>query len=174
MRNYALAALLAGTAIATPFPQDFDWAAIDSLDPVPSASIPIVNAAAAATTVSFNPVEAATSVSAAVIANPTDVTPKEKRDTDSTCCATPASDDTAYNFINDPDFSSAAINAQTPSGYEEIYSNQPGSSEGIYGYMGYSTLDTYDVETCSSRCDAVIGCQSFNICKYRCIPLAAS
>lgn len=161
MQYYALAALLAG-AIATPVPQDLDWTAIDSLDPVPSADVPVVNAAAVASTVSYEPAEAATSVAAAVKADPTDVTPKMKRD-DSACATQPTADDTDTNFSSNPAFSSAATSASTPAGYVQAYQNQAGSSEGIYGYMGYSVLQTYDVAACSASCDAVNGCQSFNI-----------
>ncbi|WPH05110.1 Hypothetical protein R9X50_00801100 [Acrodontium crateriforme] len=161
MQYYALAALLAG-AIASPLPQDLDWAAIDSLEPVPSADIPVVNAAAAASTVSYAPAQAATSVAAAVQADPTDVTPKVKRD-NSACATTPTSDDTDSAFTSNGDFSTAANGASAPAGYVQVYQNQAGSSQGIYGYMGYSVLPTYDVQQCSENCDAVLGCQSFNI-----------
>jgi hypothetical protein len=167
MRSFAAAVLLAGAAIASPVPQDLDWDAIDALDPVPTADIPIVDAAAAQTTITFSATQAASSVSAAVIADPTDVTPKMiKRVDDSGCTVQPTADDTSDNFSSNSAFSTAASNAPTPSGWTLAYSNQAGSSEGVYGYQGYSVLETYDTTLCAARCDAIVGCSSFNICKH--------
>jgi len=167
MRYSAVAALLAGAAIANPVPQQLDWAAIDDLDPVPTATIPVVNAAAAQTTITFSATLAASSVSSAVLADPTDTSLKMVKRVDNSQCAAavvPTTDDTADNFEANSAFSDAASNAATPAGYSLAYSNQAGSSEGVYGYMGYSVLDSYDTATCSQRCDAIAGCQSFNIC----------
>jgi len=166
MKNYAVAALLAGAVIATPVPQGFDFAAIDALDPIPTPSIPVVDAEAAQTTIAYSATLAASSVSSAVLASPTDTSLKMvKRGDNSACAVQPASDDTAENFSANTAFSDAANGAATPSGYALAYSNQAGSSEGVYGYMGYSVLDTYDAATCSSRCDKIVGCSSVNICK---------
>jgi hypothetical protein len=167
MRSIAAAVLLAGAVVASPVPQDLDWDAIDALDPVPTPDIPVVDAAAAQTTITFSATQAASSVSAAVIADPTDVTPKMlKRVDDSGCAVQPTADDTADDFSSNTAFASAATNAPTPKGWTLAYSNQAGSSEGVYGYQGYSILDTYDTALCAARCDAIVGCSSFNICKY--------
>ncbi|KAK0786779.1 hypothetical protein LTR02_009572 [Friedmanniomyces endolithicus] len=164
MRSYAMAALLAGAAIASPLPQGLDFAAIDALDPVPTPSIPIVNAAAAQTTITFAATLAASSVSAAIQANPTDTTPKMvKRVDDSSCAVQPAADDTADNFSSNTAFSDAANGAVTPAGWTLAYANQAGSSQSVYGYMGYSVLSSYDTAACTAECDAIEGCSSVNI-----------
>lgn len=164
MRSYAVVALLAGAVIGSPVPQDLDWEAIAELAPIPSASIPVVDAAAMATTVSVQASSSAVaSVSSAVQADPTNVTPKMAKRDNSQCAVQPAADDTDVNFSNTVAFSDAASGAQTPPGWTLAYSNQNGSSQGVYGYMGYSVLDTYDVATCASRCDAVQGCVSYNV-----------
>ncbi|TKA80898.1 hypothetical protein B0A55_01662 [Friedmanniomyces simplex] len=164
MRSYAVAALLAGAAVASPVPQGFDFNAIDALDPVATPSIPIVNAAAAQTTITFSATLAASSVSSAVLANPSDTSLKMvKRVDDSACAVQPAADDTDENFSSNTAFSDAATDAVTPDGWTLAYSNQAGSSEGVYGYMGYSILDTYDTASCAAQCDAIVGCSSVNI-----------
>lgn len=160
MRSFALIALLAGAAIANPVPQDLDWDAIEALDPVPTADIPVVDAEAAATTVSYVSATAAASVSSAVAASPTDATLKVRQATSDN---TASSTDTAENWLANPQWASDANGATTPSGYSLVYQNAAGSSERVYGYMGYSTLDSYNVNTCASRCTAVSGCLSFNI-----------
>lgn len=165
MRSYACVALLAGAAFATPVPQDIDWVAVDALDPIPEPTIPIVDAAAAATTITFSASAAASSVSSAVLADPTDTTPKMmKRVDDSSCAVQPDPSDTAANFLADSSISGAALGAATPSGWTLAYSNQHGSSQGVYGYMGYSVLSTYDVAGCTASCDSIVGCSSVNIC----------
>ncbi|KAI5242789.1 hypothetical protein E4T43_04582 [Aureobasidium subglaciale] len=70
--------------------------------------------------------------------------------------------DTAVAFTSDSRFSSKAMNAQTPSGYTMGFQNFNASSS-AYGYMGFTTLQDYDVSTCAKKCDAIRGCVSFNI-----------
>ncbi|KAK5112768.1 hypothetical protein LTR62_003866 [Meristemomyces frigidus] len=164
MRSFSLVALLTGAVVA--LPQGIDWAAVADLAPVPTASIPVVAAAAQQTTVTFVATAAAQSVSAAVQASPSDTSLKMvKRVDDSGCPASaqPASGDTATAFLSNPEFAALANGAVTPAGYSLAYSNQAGSSQGVYGYMGFSVLESYDTQTCSSLCDAVEGCSSFNI-----------
>ncbi|KAK5707657.1 hypothetical protein LTR97_000195 [Elasticomyces elasticus] len=158
-----MAALLAGAVIATPVPQGFDFEAIDALDPVPTASIPIVDAEAAQTTIPFSATVAAASVSSAVQANPTDTSLKMAKRDNSDCAIQPTADDTAEVFSANTAFSEAANSAAAPAGYSVAYTNQAGSSEGVYGYMGYSVLDTYDTATCAARCNGIVGCSSVNI-----------
>lgn len=163
----AATAILAGTAVA--LPQGFDWAAIEdpTLEPVPSADIPVVSAAASATTLSFEPSAAASSVSSAIQADPTDTSLRLRKRVDNSACGAnaPQDGDTAEAFLANTAYPAAASNAPTPAGYTLAYQAQQGSSQGVYGYMGYSVLDTYDTQVCSSRCDAVQGCVSFNICR---------
>lgn len=163
MRYQTLIALLAGTAFASPVPQDFDWNAIDDLDSIPNPDIPVVNAAAEATHISYAPAPAASSVSSAVLADPTDSTLKVRDVNNAGCSVQPASDDTAENWAATPSFSNVAAGAGTPSGYFQAYATQTGSSEGIYGYMGYDVLSSYDTNKCATNCNKITGCSSFNI-----------
>lgn len=164
MRSFGVAALIAGCALANPVPQGFDFDAIDALKPIPTPVIPVENAGSAQTTLTYAPTAAAAQVSALVLANPGDSVLKQRSSVNDTQCAVqPSPDDTAENFLSNPEFSSAATSAQAPTGYDTAYINLNASSQGIYGYMGYSVLDAYDVSTCSARCDAILGCQSINI-----------
>lgn len=166
MRSHAILAVLAGAAIATPVPQGLDFAAVDAVQPKPEPTIPVFEAKAAQTTVSFVASQAASSVVSAVLADPTDTSLKmAKRADNSGCTVEPASGDTADAFLANPQYPAAANSAATPNGYSLAYQNKQASSQGVYGYMGYAVLDTYDVQLCSSKCDAVQGCSSFNICK---------
>ena len=70
--------------------------------------------------------------------------------------------DTPANFLALSDFASAANGAVTPSGYQQTFANQQASNN-ANGYLGYTTLPTYDVDTCSKKCNAIVGCQAFNI-----------
>ncbi|KAF2228124.1 hypothetical protein BDZ85DRAFT_315612 [Elsinoe ampelina] len=74
----------------------------------------------------------------------------------------PAVADDAGSFKASVDFSNVANGAVTPSGYTQTFKNL-NASNNAYGYMGYSTLDSYDVTTCAGRCTKVNGCMSFNI-----------
>lgn len=165
MRSFALAALVARCALANPVPQEgFDWDAIDALDPIPTPVIPVVDAASAQTTLPYTATAAAAEVSASVLADPTNTSLKQRSTVNNTQCSVqPSSDDTAENFLSNTAFSSAANDAQTPAGYSLVYIDQPASSQGVYGYMGYSILNSYDVKECSKRCDALQGCQSINV-----------
>jgi len=57
---------------------------------------------------------------------------------------------------------SAANKAQTPSGCQQTFANQQASNN-ANGYLGYTTLPTYDVASCSKKCDTIVGCQAFII-----------
>lgn len=166
MRSYTLAtALLAGCALANPVPQDLDWDAIDSLDPIETPVIPVVDAKAAETTIAYASAAAASAVASAVVASPSDdtisiqrrgvlVTPANNRQ----CATQPDYYDTPENFTATYSSDDVAV-----PGYTTAYFNRNGSSIGVYGYMGYSLLDSYDAIKCSQRCDANKGCSSFNI-----------
>ena len=167
MRCYTLAtALLAGCALATPVPQDLDWDAIEALEPVETPTIPVVDAKAAETTLAYVSAAAASAVASAVAASPEDSTitlhsrgaaPAVPAN-NAQCAKQPTADDTPENFA--ATYSSTAV--EVP-GYTTAYFNRNGSSQGVYGYMGYSVLDTYDAGQCASRCGATKGCSSFNV-----------
>lgn len=176
MKSFAFAALVAS---AVAFPQAIDKAAVAALGEVPTPDIPVVKASAVATTATYESAAAAASIHAAVSADP-DNSDLKRRD-----CSAPAEDDDVDTFLGREDISQAATSAPTPQGYTRAYQNKNGASEvgdvlisflmsnnpltillqGIFGYMGYSTLDTYDTAKCASRCDNVKGCSSFNLCK---------
>ena len=167
MRYTLITAALVGAAFAGPIEkrQDFDWDAIDAMDPVPTPDIPIVSAAAAQTTVSYAPAVAASSVSSAILADPTDTSLKVKRAIDNSGCAAsavPSSSDTDSAFLANPTQTDAAKAASTPTGYTQSFSNLQGSSN-AYGYMGYSLLTSYDTATCATRCNKIKGCSAFNV-----------
>ena len=72
------------------------------------------------------------------------------------------SPDTPTAFLGDTDFSSAALNAVPPAGYQNTFTNLQGSCS-TSGYLGYTTLNSYDVDECATRCTAIDGCSGFNI-----------
>lgn len=162
MRFYTLAALLAGSAIAAPRPQALDFEAIDEAGTVAVPSIPVVNAEQATNGVDYVPTAAAGSAAAAVNADPSNTSLKVKRDK-SGCAKQPDSADTAENFVADTKYSAVADGASAiPTGYFLSFQNLKASSQTL-GYMGYSTLESYDVDMCASRCNDIVGCSAFNI-----------
>lgn len=70
--------------------------------------------------------------------------------------------DTPEAFTASPAFSSAALGAQTPSGYKQVFQNLDAAYSG-YSYITYSNLNSYDTAACAAVCDAYKGCSSFNI-----------
>lgn len=72
------------------------------------------------------------------------------------------SPDTDTAFLSSTDLSAAANNAVTPNGYYNTFTNLQGSSNS-YGYLGFTTLASYDVQACASTCDAIRGCSGINI-----------
>ncbi|KAF1821861.1 uncharacterized protein K489DRAFT_321376, partial [Dissoconium aciculare CBS 342.82] len=70
--------------------------------------------------------------------------------------------DTPSAFLALPDFGKAALAAKTPSGYFQSFQNL-NASNNAYGYLGYTTLTTYDVNKCAAKCTALTGCASFNV-----------
>lgn len=91
---------------------------------------------------------------------------KVKRD--DTCVQQPAgiahksSPDTDTAFLSDDYYSNAAKNAATPLGFNQIFTNTQ-ASPNAPGYAGFTLLDTYDVQKCADKCNAISGCTSFNI-----------
>ncbi|KAL1310534.1 hypothetical protein AAFC00_000817 [Neodothiora populina] len=151
-------AAFAAMAVANPTPQEIDWDLVDSLDPVPTATIPVVDAAAQVTTIAYEASAAASTVAAAIIASGL----AGADDASSSLSKRDIAADTPEAFLANTDFSDAATNAQTPNGYVSTFNNLQASNN-AYGYLGYSILQSYDTIECSKRCDAIDGCASFNI-----------
>jgi hypothetical protein len=71
-------------------------------------------------------------------------------------------DDTVSAFAANTAFAAAAFNAPVPSGYSNTFTNL-NASNNAYGYMGYTTLSSYDTEKCAAKCNVINGCISFNL-----------
>lgn len=170
--SFIIPAALAAMAAANPVPQDLDWDAIDALEPVATPSIPIVDASAYATTVAYTASLVASTVSAQIAASglsTADLVGTDDSD-DSTASkrsiqkrgVAATSPDTDVAFAADTRYSSAALAASTPSGYTQTFQNL-NASNNAFGYMGYTVLDSYDTVGCASQCNAISGCESFNL-----------
>jgi hypothetical protein len=72
------------------------------------------------------------------------------------------SPDTASAFLAYPSLRSIASAAPVPTGYTQTFSNLNGSSS-AYGYMGFTTLTSYDTDQCAAKCDKITGCVGINI-----------
>ncbi|XPS71816.1 hypothetical protein M3J09_003993 [Ascochyta lentis] len=73
-----------------------------------------------------------------------------------------SSPDTADAFLGDSYYSQQASSAKAPLGFNSVFSNTK-ASPNAPGYLGFTLLDTYDVQTCADKCNAISGCTSFNI-----------
>jgi hypothetical protein len=175
MRSFHIAALcLFGLASAAPAPQDINTAQVYSL-PDPTFT---VNSAATAQVVTYdrNAIFAAGIQQLTALNNiiPTTlapalplvtglpalvkkaVTPCTKLPTGYGPTPTP---DSPSAFLALPDFGKAALAAQTPSGYFQSFQNV-NASNNAYGYLGFTTLTSYDVNKCAAKCNALSGCKS--------------
>ncbi|THV74037.1 hypothetical protein D6C87_07606 [Aureobasidium pullulans] len=100
------------------------------------------------------------------------VSPAQKRDShhkrDGNCAAQPSgishnsTPDTPAAFVADPYYAQQAEDAVVPAGYTAMFTNL-NASNSANKYMGYTLLPSYDVQSCSNRCSAITGCNSFNI-----------
>ncbi|KAF2717843.1 hypothetical protein K431DRAFT_232193, partial [Polychaeton citri CBS 116435] len=72
------------------------------------------------------------------------------------------SPDSASAFASQTSFGDIASAAPTPSGYDQTFVNLAGSNN-AYGYLGFTTLSTYDTKTCAQKCDKINGCMAVNI-----------
>jgi len=155
--------------------QKFDLEAIYRAVPKPTTSVPVVyvtdvsaSTTATAMTVSFAASQAQLAVVSDILANHGSLDRRAPLPT--LCIAQPTGishniqPDTDSAFLADPYYTNAALRASAPNGYSTAFVNLNASSS-AYGYLGYTTLSDYDVRGCSVRCDAIAGCQSFNICK---------
>ena len=166
MKSLALISALA--ALSAAVPQEIAWDVVDEVPAPPTASVPI---GVAAQTIVYNDDAAAASVAAAITADPlpqaTDVSKRGLQER-AACATQPTgagpvpTDDTASAFLSYPSFSSAASAAPTPSGYYNTFTNLQASNN-AYGYMGFTTLSSYDPELCARKCNAITGCSAINI-----------
>ncbi|KAG9604895.1 hypothetical protein KCU77_g774, partial [Aureobasidium melanogenum] len=170
MKSIILTYLLAGLVTAAPRPQDIDFDLAYAV-PNPTYSEAI---GATAQSVVINPSVVYSAAAAQItdtvadtagVATATAQVANQKR---AACASQPVgagpvpSPDTASAFLAYASFASIASAAPTPSGYSRQYVNQMGSSN-AYGYLGFTTLKTYDVNLCASKCNAINGCISINI-----------
>jgi hypothetical protein len=170
MKRVLQSLIVLGTVTHVVIGQDIDWKAVEIL-PTPSYSI---DTTATAQTISYTQTAALASISA--LATDTPATRKrtvqkfEKR-TDDCCAPQPLgsgpvpSPDTASAFLADTDFAAAASAAPVPHGYTNTFTNLQASNN-AYGYMGFTTLSSYDSQQCANNCGAINGCMAFNICMY--------
>ncbi|KAI1505953.1 hypothetical protein F5X99DRAFT_427835 [Biscogniauxia marginata] len=156
---------LAAFARASPLMarQDIDFDLVDSAPDPSSVSIPV---GPTAEVVTYN-LAAAT---AAATATPLPVEAVEKRglaarsacDPQPTGSGPTPSPDTDTAFLEFADLSSAASNAPVPAGYKVTFADLHASSS-AYGYLGYTTLTSYDTEACATQCNSITGCLGYNI-----------
>jgi hypothetical protein len=144
MRSFTVAAAFAALAVANPLPQEIDWAAVDALTPIPTVTIPVVDVSAQASTVSYEPSAAATSVAAEVNASGvSSASAGLKARAAVTCKPQPTgagpvpTPDTPEGFLAYSDFSATADSAKTPSGYYNTFTNLQASNN-AYGYVSAS------------------------------------
>jgi len=153
MRSFiTLASIFALAAAApAPVPQDIDF---DLVEAVPNPSYTTV-VGATAQIVSYNPTSVLSAAASQITATETADSGITARNEKRTACAPQpsgasgaptVSTDSPAAFTASPDFSSIAVNAPVPSGYTQQFSNQKASNN-AYGYMGYTTLQTYDVNS---------------------------
>lgn len=132
-----MAAAFAALAVANPLPQEIDWAAVDALTPIPTVTVPVVDVSAQASTVTYEPSAAATSVAAEVKASGVSSAGLKARAA-VTCKPQPTgagpvpTPDTPEAFLAYNDFSATANSAKTPSGYYNTFTNLQASNN-AYG-----------------------------------------
>ncbi|TKA23705.1 hypothetical protein B0A50_06541 [Salinomyces thailandicus] len=159
--TYTLLGLSA--AVPAPVPQDIDFDLADQL-PDPTYTTTLSQVTYDATSILQDAIPQITA-SASQDGLATGVAEKVKR---AACAAQPTgagpvpSPDTVSAFLSYSAFGAAATGAPTPSGYSRTFQNLQGSNN-AYGYMGYTTLTSYDTQQCASRCDAITGCVAINI-----------
>lgn len=141
MRSFTVAAAFAALAVANPLPQEIDWAAVDALTPIPTVTIPVVDVSAQASTVTYEPSAAATSVEAEVKASGvSSASAGLKARAAVTCKPQPTgagsvpTPDTPDAFLAYNDFSVTAKHAKTPLGYYNTFSDLQASNN-AYGYV---------------------------------------
>ncbi|KAK5019777.1 hypothetical protein LTR16_000280 [Cryomyces antarcticus] len=167
MRSALVFGAFAALAAASPVPQEIDYDSVDAAGLPPTATIPIVGATAQVVT--YDAAAAASSVAAEVTQDPASARKRDLGKRDGSCAVQPTgilslvpSPDTASAFLAADVFAAAATSASTPSGYTDTFTNLKASNN-AYGYMGYTTLQSYNPTLCSQKCDKINGCAAFNI-----------
>lgn len=175
MKSTFMLAALAALVAAAPHPQDIDFSMVLAA-PNPTYSEAIGVSAQVVTYNAATILAAATATIADVSVVETDVAKRdamldvEKR---AACDPQPAgatgaptqTTDTAPAFASNTAFASIASAAPTPAGYSNTFTNLNASNNAM-GYMGFTTLQTYDVQTCAAQCNKINGCMSVNICEH--------
>lgn len=172
-RAVAIAAL-AALGLAAPTPQGIDFDAVDSLPPPPTYTVDI---GPASQMITFDAASALASLVAEVesVAIPTGIslplTSLRKRtiqcegSTMEPVGAGPVPiPNTAAAFEADTTYDMTASAAPIPPGYSMVFGPTDASTQ-TYGYIGYTTLETYDTISCAQQCNDIENCVSINICK---------
>lgn len=177
---------LAALALANPMPQLIDLASVAALGAPPQPTIAI---GLKSVVLGFNPTAAAAVVAAEVTAHPIETSDESSSDGGNAkrapalafdvllgkrqqACATLASGygpsvvpDTPAAFQSHAGMAASASAAAVPTGYVQTYSNLQASNN-ANGYLGYTTMKTYDAQACASMCDVMNGCAAVNICAF--------
>lgn len=132
----------------------FDVAMVAEAGPPPSPSI-ATNVPSQ--TVVFNAAAVESSAAAQQTSNPSKVK-RNACDPQQAGAGPVPSPDTDSAFVSYSAFASAASAAPTPSGYINTFKNFKAMNNAL-GYMGFTLLDSYDVQACSRKCDAINGCK---------------
>jgi hypothetical protein len=72
------------------------------------------------------------------------------------------SPDTSYAFLNAPELSSAAKEAQAPTNYTTSFTNLHAATTAPT-YLGVAELSAYDAAACAKQCDERAGCTAINV-----------
>ncbi|KEQ90230.1 hypothetical protein AUEXF2481DRAFT_93119 [Aureobasidium subglaciale EXF-2481] len=154
--SYAPLALAANLAAAMPRPQEIDFDISITINT--DALIASATAAISSVAVDVTDVLSATAIVQAKRAAATCVTQAP-----GATSVPDFSGDTAAQFLAENYFSSvASANAAAPSGYTQAFVNKQAANN-AFGYLGFVTMDTYNVKQCATQCDNKYGCSSFNV-----------
>ncbi|KAG9661666.1 hypothetical protein KCV03_g9039, partial [Aureobasidium melanogenum] len=174
MRSIFAFSALAMLAAAIPTPQEIDIELVnDTPDPTYTIDVGVTAQAVSYTDQAAQVSSVVSSVSVAIsdVLSGTAVATIAKR---SACATQPTgvasyaptgtgtTNDNPSSFLANTAFQAAATNAPIPPGYDNTFTNLQ-SSNNAYGYMGFTTLNTYDTNLCASKCNAINGCMAFNI-----------
>ncbi|KAI6859842.1 glycoside hydrolase [Hortaea werneckii] len=165
MRSMLFQLGLAGLAFAAPapVPQDIDFDLAYQL-PNPTYTTTMSQVTYDATTI----LQAAVAQITSSATDNSAAAPSADKVKRAACASQPAgagpvpSPDTASAFQSYSAFASAAAGASPPSGYSQTFSNLQASNN-AYGYMGYTTLQSYSPQQCATKCNAITGCVAINI-----------
>jgi hypothetical protein len=162
---FVAAALLSSTFAQTATNENqLDLPAIIAAGPPPEPSIAI-NVATQTVEFDLPAAEAAAAADQSAVAISSSKVKRNVCDAQIQGAGPVPSPDTDQAFLDLKDFSAAATNAKTPKGYKNTFQDLKAENNAL-GYMGYTLLDSYDVQLCSEKCDAINGCAAFNVGEY--------